>query len=123
MDTRSCWGLTLLAERQRAAPERRGPWEALDGRLPDELVAQVAAEGEELPGQVEPLGQHLVAVGRDARVLTGDRLLGWRRERGREVERQRKRESEEVGERRRERWILLSFSTRLSFSLCASELD
>lgn len=39
----------------------------------------VTDKGERFAGQVEPLGQDLVAVVRDTRVLTGNRLLSYDR--------------------------------------------
>lgn len=63
------------AEWQRAAPERRVSQNALNRSLSDELVSLVADKGERFTGQVEPLGQDLVAVVRETRVFTGNRIL------------------------------------------------
>lgn len=64
------------AKRERAAPERRVPKNAFNGNLSNELVALVTNKRERLSGQVQPLGQDLVAVIRETRVLTGNRILG-----------------------------------------------
>lgn len=63
------------AEWQWATPERRVSQNALNRSLSDELVSLVADKGERFTRQVEPLGQDLVAVVRETRVFTGNRIL------------------------------------------------
>lgn len=67
------------AEWQRAAPVRRVSQNALNRSLSDELVSLIADKGERFTGQVEPLGQDLVAVVRETRVFTGNRILSWQK--------------------------------------------
>lgn len=72
------WRLGLTpAQWQWSAPKRRVPQDTLNGDLADELEALVTDEGERLAGQVEALGQDLVSVVRETRVLTGNRFLRW----------------------------------------------
>lgn len=66
------------AERKWATPEGRVSKDAFNCNLSDELVTLVTDKGERLAGQVKPLGQDLVAVVRETRVLTGNWILSWK---------------------------------------------
>lgn len=69
-----CKSLTP-AERKWAAPKRRVSKDAFNCNLTDEFITLVADKSERLPRQVKPLRQDLVAVVRDTRVFTGNRIL------------------------------------------------
>ena len=78
--TNFCRSLTP-AEWKWAAPEGRVSQDAFNCNFSNELVTLVTDKGERLAGQVEPLGQDLVAVVRETRIFTGNGILSCRKKR------------------------------------------
>lgn len=74
--TKKCFCKSLTpAKWEWAAPKRRVAKDAFNCNFADELITLVADKSERLPRQVEALRHDLVAVVRETRVFTGDRIL------------------------------------------------
>lgn len=67
-----------FANGEWSTPAGRLPQNALDGDFSDELKAFVAHKGQGLARQVEALVQDLVAILRQAWVVTSQGLLSWK---------------------------------------------